>query len=164
LRRIAIIRAMQAKVNGHANRLWTHHELRWLQSVYGSRARRICRAPALESQSSRQKPTLHSKLVSRSPEFHSRSKQGFSSALPYILENDYRGMHSRYVENSQLVQQGVLAPGPIQQLLEEHLTGRVDHGNRDSQRKIFGKTWIIADGQHCLSRIAVFGCHSIKNV
>jgi len=52
-------------------------------------------------------------------------------------------MHSRYVENSQLVQRGVLAPGPIQQLLEEHLTGRVDHGNRDSQRKIFGKTWII---------------------
>jgi hypothetical protein len=34
------------------------------------------------------------KLVSRSPEFHSRSNQGFSSALPYILENDYRGMHS----------------------------------------------------------------------
>ncbi len=52
-------------------------------------------------------------------------------------------MYSRYVENSQLVQQGVLAPGPIQQLLAKHLTGRVDHGNRDSQNKIFGKTWII---------------------
>jgi hypothetical protein len=80
-------------------------------------------------------------LVSR-PSFTRAPNKAFRP-LPYILQNDYRGVHSRNVENSQRVQQRVLAPGPIQQLLEEHLTGRVDHGNWDSQRKIFGKPWII---------------------
>ncbi|MDP9008559.1 MAG: asparagine synthase (glutamine-hydrolyzing) [Pseudomonadota bacterium] len=63
-------------------------------------------------------------------EILSRSKQGFSSALPYILKNEYRGMYSRYLENSELVKVGVLADEPIQQLLQEHLAGRIDHGNR----------------------------------
>jgi hypothetical protein len=50
--------------------------------------------------------------------------------LPYILENEYQEMYSRYLEDSELVKAGVLARQPIQQLLQEHLGGRVDHGNR----------------------------------
>jgi asparagine synthase (glutamine-hydrolysing) len=60
----------------------------------------------------------------------SRSKQGFSSALPYILKDEYREMYARYLTDSELVKAGVLARAGIQRLLEEHLSGRADHGNR----------------------------------
>jgi asparagine synthase (glutamine-hydrolysing) len=75
---------------------------------------------------------IQRKLASRylPPEILSRSKQGFSSALPYILKDEYREMYSRYLKDSELVRAGVLARAPIQRLLDEHLSGRVDHGNR----------------------------------
>lgn len=75
---------------------------------------------------------IQRKLAARylPPEILARSKQGFSSALPYILKDEYRDMYSRYLEDSELVKAGVLAPAPIQTLLREHLGGRVDHGNR----------------------------------
>jgi asparagine synthase (glutamine-hydrolysing) len=75
---------------------------------------------------------IQRKLAARylPPEILSRSKQGFSSALPYILKGEYQEMYSRYLEDSELVKAGVLAREPIQQLLQEHLGGRVDHGNR----------------------------------
>jgi len=75
---------------------------------------------------------LQRKLAARylPPEILTRSKQGFSSALPYILKDEYREMYSRYLHDSELVRAGVLAREPIQRLLDEHLSGRVDHGNR----------------------------------
>src|SRR5450631_1939135 len=75
---------------------------------------------------------IQRKLAARylPPEILSRSKQGFSSALPYILRNEYRDMYSRYLEDSELVNTGILERAPIQQLMQEHLSGRVDHGNR----------------------------------
>lgn len=75
---------------------------------------------------------IQRKLAARylPPEILSRSKQGFSSALPYILRDEYRDLYSRYLENSELVRAGVLAAAPIRSLLQEHSSGRVDHGNR----------------------------------
>ena len=75
---------------------------------------------------------IQRKLAARylPPEILTRSKQGFSSALPYILKDEYREMYSRYLNDSELVRAGVLAREPIQRLLDEHLSGRVDHGNR----------------------------------
>jgi asparagine synthase (glutamine-hydrolysing) len=75
---------------------------------------------------------IQRKLAARylPPEILSRSKQGFSSALPYILKDEYRNLYTTYLQNSELVRAGVLARAPIQQLLQEHLSGRVDHGNR----------------------------------
>jgi asparagine synthase (glutamine-hydrolysing) len=80
----------------------------------------------------RQLRYLQRKLAARylPPEILSRSKQGFSSALPYVLKDEYREMYATYLENSELVRAGVLAHAPIQNLLQEHLSGRVDHGNR----------------------------------
>jgi asparagine synthase (glutamine-hydrolysing) len=80
----------------------------------------------------RQLRYIQRKLAARylPPEILSRSKQGFSSALPYILKNEYRELYATYLQNSELVQAGVLARAPIQNLLQEHLSGRVDHGNR----------------------------------
>ena len=75
---------------------------------------------------------IQRKLAARylPPEILQRSKQGFSSALPYILKDEYREFYGRYLENSELVRAGVLARAPIQALLQEHMSGRVDHGNR----------------------------------
>jgi asparagine synthase (glutamine-hydrolysing) len=75
---------------------------------------------------------IQRKLAARylPPEILSRSKQGFSSALPYILKDEYREMYARYLTDSELVKAGVLAKAGIERLLEEHLSGRVDHGNR----------------------------------
>jgi len=75
---------------------------------------------------------IQRKLAARylPPEILSRSKQGFSSALPYILRDEYREFYGRYLQDSELVRAGILARAPIQALLQEHMSGRVDHGNR----------------------------------
>jgi len=75
---------------------------------------------------------IQRKLAARylPPEILTRSKQGFSSALPYILKNEYHEMYSRFLRDSELVKAGILAAEPIHQMLQEHLGGRVDHGNR----------------------------------
>jgi asparagine synthase (glutamine-hydrolysing) len=59
-----------------------------------------------------------------------RPKQGFSSALPYILRNEYRALYQHFLTDSELVRAGVLRRAPIQQVLRAHLSGKVDHGNR----------------------------------
>ncbi len=75
---------------------------------------------------------IQRKLAARylPPEILSRSKQGFSSALPYILKDEYKEFHRRYLQDSELVRAGILARAPIQALLQEHASGRIDHGNR----------------------------------
>jgi asparagine synthase (glutamine-hydrolysing) len=80
----------------------------------------------------RQLRYIQRKLAARylPPEILSRSKQGFSSALPYILKNEYRALYATYLENSELVSAGVLDGAPIRKLLKEHLDGHIDHGNR----------------------------------
>ncbi len=59
-----------------------------------------------------------------------RPKQGFSSALPYILRREYRLLYDRFLPDSLLVKSGVLRRSTIDLLLKAHLSGRVDHGNR----------------------------------
>ena len=64
------------------------------------------------------------------PEILNRPKQGFSSALPYVLRDEYRQMSDHFLGNSQLVRAGILDPGPIKTLIAEHAAHRADHGNR----------------------------------
>jgi asparagine synthase (glutamine-hydrolysing) len=59
-----------------------------------------------------------------------RPKQGFSSALPYLLQREYRALYERFLPDSKLVEAGVLRREPIDALLAEHLARRADHGNR----------------------------------
>jgi asparagine synthase (glutamine-hydrolysing) len=75
---------------------------------------------------------IQRKLAARylPPEILSRSKQGFSSALPYILKDEYAVLYARYLHDSELVRAGILARAPIEALLREHTGGRIDHGNR----------------------------------
>ena len=60
----------------------------------------------------------------------SRKKQGFSSALPYLLEKEYRLLFDLYLRKPRLAEQGLLEAGAIQQLLKQHLDGKADHANR----------------------------------
>ncbi len=59
-----------------------------------------------------------------------RPKQGFSSALPYILRSEYRTLYEAALSDSRLVQAGILRAEPIQELVAAQLAGRADHGNR----------------------------------
>ena len=75
---------------------------------------------------------IQRKLAARylSPEILSRPKQGFSSALPYILRDEYRTLYDRYLRDSELVRAGIFARKPLETLLASHLAGHEDHGNR----------------------------------
>ncbi len=59
-----------------------------------------------------------------------RPKQGFSSALPYLLGDEYRLLFERFLRDSRLVDEQYLDGGEVRRLLEEHSAGQRDHGNR----------------------------------
>jgi len=59
-----------------------------------------------------------------------RKKQGFSSALPYLLEQEYRVLQEALLRRSWLARDGILAETGIQELLAEQAERRADHGNR----------------------------------
>jgi asparagine synthase (glutamine-hydrolysing) len=63
-------------------------------------------------------------------ELLNRPKQGFSSALPYMLQREYRLLYDHFLPDSQLVKSGVVDARAIQRLLQAHLAGQADHGNR----------------------------------
>lgn len=59
-----------------------------------------------------------------------RPKQGFASAMPYLLQNEYQRLYSAVLPRSRLVDDGILCAEPMNTLVSEHLSGQVDHGNR----------------------------------
>jgi asparagine synthase (glutamine-hydrolysing) len=59
-----------------------------------------------------------------------RKKQGFSSALPYLLADEFRVLFETFLSDSHLVRDGYLNHEPIAALLTQHLRKKVDHGNR----------------------------------
>lgn len=63
-------------------------------------------------------------------EVRRRPKQGFSSALPYLLKGEMAILFGAFLRDSHLVRQEVLEASPIESLLEAHLAGSADHGNR----------------------------------
>jgi asparagine synthase (glutamine-hydrolysing) len=59
-----------------------------------------------------------------------REKQGFSSALPYLLAREFRYLFKAFLHDSHLVRDGYLRGKPIERLLGEHINKKADHGNR----------------------------------
>jgi len=59
-----------------------------------------------------------------------KSKQGFASALPYLLKAEYTRIFEHLLNNSRLIDAGILNARPIRQLLHSHVHGHADHGNR----------------------------------
>ena len=64
------------------------------------------------------------------PDIIDRPKQGFSSALPYLLQQEYRLLFNGCLRDSQLVRAGILKREPIEALLKAHSSGASDHGTR----------------------------------
>jgi asparagine synthase (glutamine-hydrolysing) len=59
-----------------------------------------------------------------------RPKQGFSSALPYLMGAQFRALFQGFFRDARLVQAGLCRPATVQRMLDAHLAGRTDHGNR----------------------------------
>jgi asparagine synthase (glutamine-hydrolysing) len=59
-----------------------------------------------------------------------RPKQGFSSALPYLLQAEYAQLYANCLRNSQLAVNRILDPAFMTRMIDEHLAKRADHGNR----------------------------------
>lgn len=59
-----------------------------------------------------------------------RPKQGFSSALPYMLADEYKLLFNVFLQDSHLARDRLLQQKAITNLLNEHLGGRKDNGNR----------------------------------
>jgi asparagine synthase (glutamine-hydrolysing) len=100
---------MDHKVAEFAARLPTALKVRWRTLRYAQQ--RLCRR------------YLPAKVLAR-------KKQGFSSALPYLLEQEYRVLQEALLQRSWLARDGILAETGIQELLAEQAERRADHGNR----------------------------------
>jgi len=64
------------------------------------------------------------------PELLARKKQGFSSALPYLLKDELDVLYRVFLSDVQLARDGILKQQPISRMLVEHRAGATDHGNR----------------------------------
>jgi len=59
-----------------------------------------------------------------------RKKQGFASPLMYIMGEEVRRLAPKLLLSSELVRDGYLREERVATLVDEHLAGRRDHGNR----------------------------------
>lgn len=64
------------------------------------------------------------------PQLLTRPKQGFQSALPYMLKNEYRLLFDVFLRESRMARDGILRQEAIDDMLRQHLIGGADHGNR----------------------------------
>lgn len=64
------------------------------------------------------------------PALITKKKQGFASALTYLLENEFQLLYSLFLDNSSLVRDGFLRQSAITSLLADHLAKKADHGSR----------------------------------
>jgi asparagine synthase (glutamine-hydrolysing) len=59
-----------------------------------------------------------------------RKKQGFSSALTYMLKDDLTFLQKHFLKQSALAADGLLNQHAIDTMLGEHQAGSADHGHR----------------------------------
>ena len=59
-----------------------------------------------------------------------RPKQGFSSALPYLLQSEYARLFDICLRDSRLAAEGILDAKEVRTLVQEHTRRTADHGNR----------------------------------
>ena len=80
----------------------------------------------------RRRRYLEMKLAERylPAEVLQRPKQGFSSALPYMMDREFGLLFQHYLPRSRLVEEGLLDAAAIRSMLDEHMARSMDHGNR----------------------------------
>jgi len=67
-----------------------------------------------------------------------RPKQGFASAMPYMLRNEYPALFRALLPDSWLVKDGYLRGDRISKILNTHLAGKEDHATR---------LWLLANSE-----------------
>jgi asparagine synthase (glutamine-hydrolysing) len=92
----------------------------------------MARVPSRLKVKGRQLRYLERKLAERylPREILARKKQGFASPLMYILNDEVRRLAPRLLLESELARDGYLRSARVRELVNEHLDGRRDHGNR----------------------------------
>jgi asparagine synthase (glutamine-hydrolysing) len=100
----------------------------------------VARIPSSLKVRGRQRRYLQTRLAARHVPavITTRAKQGFSSALPYMLAHEFRRLYEAFLSDSQLVTDGYLKAAPIRDFLNDHLSRRADHGNR---------LWLLANAE-----------------
>jgi asparagine synthase (glutamine-hydrolysing) len=95
-----------------------------------------------------------------------KKKQGFSSALPYILADEFKLLYRIFLKNSSLVRNGFLNKAAIDLLLEEHLTNKFDHGNRLwllCNAEVWYRMFIENQGRDNINELLLSETHSPKS-
>lgn len=64
------------------------------------------------------------------PEHLSRKKQGFASPITYMLAKEFEKIYNTFLRHSRLVEENILNAEFVHQLVNEHLSGKYDHGQR----------------------------------
>jgi asparagine synthase (glutamine-hydrolysing) len=59
-----------------------------------------------------------------------RPKQGFSFPLAYWFRHEFRGLMTNVLRNSNMVAGGYFKPEAVMSLLDEHVSGQIDHNYR----------------------------------
>lgn len=59
-----------------------------------------------------------------------KPKQGFQSALPYLLENEYRLLFRLFLKDAHLARDGIFRQAELDRVLGEHEGKQADHANR----------------------------------
>lgn len=90
------------------------------------------RIPVKMKVKGRQRRLIQMELAKRylPPEVMQRKKQGFSSAITYMLADEYQLIYRTFLKRSRLVEENILNAEIIDKLLEDHLAKRSDHGQR----------------------------------
>jgi len=63
-------------------------------------------------------------------ELITRKKQGFASPITYLLADEYKLLFKNFLQNSRLVEDKYFNANTIQNLLNEHIQMKADHGQR----------------------------------
>ena len=63
-------------------------------------------------------------------EILNRPKQGFASALPYMLKIEYERLYGTVLSRSRLAEEGLIVQHEVDRLIRENRTGAADHGQR----------------------------------
>ncbi len=92
----------------------------------------VAKAPASMKVRGRSLRHLQVELCKRvlPAEVMERRKQGFSSALTYMLKDELSFLQDHFLKGSTLATDGLLNQPAIDSMLGEHKAGRADHGHR----------------------------------
>jgi asparagine synthase (glutamine-hydrolysing) len=86
-----------------------------------------------------------------------RPKQGFSSALPYMLKKEYELLCGVFLKQCHLADAGILKQDTINRVVDEHRSGHHDHGNKlwllinsECWYRMYLSNWSKSDIDKCI--------------